>query len=301
MPALQTVTTPAELRSALAEARRQGQSVGLVPTMGFLHEGHATLIRRSAAENALTVVSVFVNPTQFAPTEDLAAYPRDLARDQTVAQEAGAALLFHPQPQDMYPPGHATSVSVAGLSTRVEGASRPGHFDGVATVVLKLLNLVQPTRAYFGEKDWQQLAVVRRMAADLFLNTEVVGVPTVRAQSGLALSSRNSYLSAERQAQAAVVSRALRAVQAAYAGGEQDAQALLAAGHAVLAQEPVDLDYLHLLDAELQPLQGQLTPQQAAQARLVFAGRLHAVRLIDNMPLVPGEQVQQGPTPGAPL
>ncbi|GHG05864.1 pantothenate synthetase [Deinococcus piscis] len=289
MADLQTVVTPAELRSVLAAAHAEGQSVGLVPTMGFLHEGHATLIRRSAAENALTVVSVFVNPTQFAPTDDLAAYPRDLARDQAVAQEAGAALLFHPQPQEMYPVGHATSVSVAGLSTRVEGASRPGHFDGVATIVLKLIGLVQPTRIYFGEKDWQQLAVVRRMAADLFLSTEVVGVPTVRADSGLALSSRNSYLSAEQQVQAAVISRALRTIQAAYAGGERDAQVLLQAGRAVLMEEPVELDYLHLLDAELEPLQGYLTSDQAAASRLVFAGRLHGVRLIDNLPLIAQE------------
>ncbi|MDO4264341.1 MAG: pantoate--beta-alanine ligase [Deinococcus sp.] len=280
------MTTPAALRDALAQAHRQGQQVGLVPTMGFLHAGHATLIRRAAAENDLTVVSVFVNPTQFAPTDDLAAYPRDLARDQGVAQEAGAALLFHPQPQDIYPAGHATSVSVAGLSARVEGASRPGHFDGVATIVLKLIGLVQPARIYFGEKDWQQLAVVRRMAADLFLNVAVVGVPTVRAASGLALSSRNSYLSTEQQTQAAVISRALRAIQAAYAAGEQDASTLLAVGRDVLAQEPLELDYLHLLDEELEPLHGQLTPQQAAAARLVFAGRLHGVRLIDNLPLL---------------
>ncbi|WP_261663709.1 pantoate--beta-alanine ligase [Deinococcus sp. Marseille-Q6407] len=286
---LWTVTTPAELRAALKDAHRQGQSVGLVPTMGFLHEGHAALIRRSAAENALTVVSVFVNPTQFAPSEDLSNYPRDLARDQALAQASGAALLFHPQPQDIYPAGHATTVSVAGLNTRVEGASRPGHFDGVATIVLKLLQLVQPARIYFGEKDWQQLAVVRRMVADLFVPAEVVGVPVVREASGLALSSRNSYLSAEQQAQAAVISRALRAIQAAYTAGERDTAALLAAGQAVLAQEPLELDYLHLLDAELHPLQGQLSPEQAAGARLVFAGRLHGVRLIDNMPLLAAE------------
>lgn len=284
---LQTVTTPDELRHALAGAQQAGRTVGLVPTMGYLHEGHATLIRRSAAENDLTVVSVFVNPTQFAPTEDLAAYPRDLARDQALAAKAGAALLFHPQPQDIYPDGHATSVSVAGLSTRVEGASRPGHFDGVATIVLKLLNLVQPTRIYFGEKDWQQLAVVRRMAADLFVLTEIVGVPTVRAESGLALSSRNSYLTDEGREQASVIARALRGVQSAYAAGETDSAGLLARGQAILSEQPIELDYLRLLDADLHPLTGTITPQQAAGARLVFAGRLHGVRLIDNMALIP--------------
>lgn len=288
---IQTVTTPDELRRALAEAHRSGQSIGFVPTMGFLHQGHAELIRRATAENDLTVVSVFVNPTQFGPTEDLAAYPRDLPRDQALAQEAGAALLFHPSPANIYPEGHATSVSVAGLSTRVEGASRPGHFDGVATVVLKLLNLVQPTRIYFGEKDWQQLAVVRRMAADLFVPVEIVGVPTVRAaaylpEGGLALSSRNSYLTNEGRVQASVIARALRTVQAAYATGTTDTAALLAVGQATLAEQPIELDYLYLLDTELQPLEGTVTPQQAAGARLVFAGHLHGVRLIDNMPLV---------------
>lgn len=283
---LELVTTPAELRDALQPARSQGQSVGLVPTMGYLHDGHGELIRRSAAENDLTVVSVFVNPTQFAPTDDLGAYPRDLDRDREVAAQAGAALLFHPDAGAMYPEGHATRVQVSGLSTRVEGASRPEHFDGVATVVLMLLNLVQPQRAYFGEKDWQQLAVVRRMVRDLWVPTEIVGVPTVRAQSGLALSSRNSYLTDEGRLHAAVISQALRAMQAAYQGGEAQADKLRQVGLNVLAQQPVQLDYLLLLDRDLQPLEGSLSPEQAAEARLVFAGRLHGVRFIDNMPLV---------------
>ncbi len=283
---MQTVTTPAELRAAVQTAKAAGQNIGLVPTMGFLHEGHATLIRHSAAENDLTVVSVFVNPTQFAPTEDLDAYPRDLPRDQRTAAEAGAALLFHPSPADMYPEGHATSVSVAGLSTRAEGASRPGHFDGVATVVLKLLMLAQPDRAYFGEKDWQQLSLLRRMVSDLFVPVDLVGVPIVRAESGLALSSRNSYLSSEQQRDAAVISQALRAVQEAYADGERAAVALLATGEEVLGRQPVELDYLQLLSPDFLPLCGLLTPETAAQARIVFAGRLFGVRLIDNAPLI---------------
>ena len=292
---IQVLEDPQQLQQMLQKQRQAGVSVGLVPTMGYLHQGHATLIRQAAAENDLVVVSVFVNPTQFAPTDDLEAYPRDFERDTQIAAEAGAKVMFHPEPSAMYPQGHATGVSVTGLSTRVEGAARPGHFDGVAQVVLMLLNIVGPNRVYFGEKDWQQVAVVRRMVRDLFVPVEVMAVPTVREDSGLALSSRNTYLSAEQRARASVVSRALRNIQAAYAGGEARVAALLAAGEAVLNSElTVDdyqPDYLMLLSEDLQPLAGTLTPQQAAAARLVFAGRVFGVRLIDNMPLV-----AQGPS-----
>ncbi|MDL2345667.1 pantoate--beta-alanine ligase, partial [Deinococcus sp. MIMF12] len=187
--------------------------------MGSLHEGHAQLIRRARAECGVVAVSVFVNPTQFGPGEDLSRYPRDLERDLRLAGDAGADVLFHPEAEAMYPPGHATTVQVGGVSGPLEGESRPGHFDGVATVVLKLLNLVGPQRAYFGEKDWQQLAVVRRMVRDLSVPVEIVGVPTVRGASGLALSSRNSYLTPQQRERATVLSRALRAVQSAAASG----------------------------------------------------------------------------------
>ena len=282
----QVLTTPAEVRAALAG---RGQ-VGLVPTMGYLHEGHATLIRRARAECGVVVVSIFVNPMQFGPKEDLASYPRDLERDLAVAGAAGADFVFHPAPETMYPAGFSTRVEVSGVSEPLDGAARPGHFTGVATVVLKLLNIVRPARAYFGEKDWQQLAVVRRLVADLNVGTEIVGVPTVRAAegtpyAGLALSSRNSYLSPEQQGRATVLSRALRAVQAAYAGGERDAGRLRQAGLDVLAGEPeLTLDYLAVVDADLRDVP-RLTDDPLG--RVLVAGRLFGVRLIDNMPLTP--------------
>ncbi|MFC4452518.1 pantoate--beta-alanine ligase [Deinococcus sonorensis] len=300
----QLIRTVADLRSAL----HGHASVGLVPTMGYLHQGHAQLIRQARAENRLVVVSVFVNPLQFGAGEDLSRYPRDLDHDLRLAGAAGAQLLFAPTPEQMYPDGFVTQVQVGGLAGRLEGASRPGHFDGVATVVLKLLNLVQPQRAYFGEKDWQQLAVVRRMVQDLNHPAQIVGVPTVREPTGLALSSRNSYLSPEQRARAAVLSAGLRAVQAAWAAGERQPEALLQAGLWALQQEPeLQLDYLSVVDAELNVLaqlgssvpsseqtaatsvlhNTDMTTATAAAARLLIAARMFGVRLIDNMPLIP--------------
>ncbi|WP_456829573.1 pantoate--beta-alanine ligase [Deinococcus sp. UYEF24] len=309
-----------ELRAALLGA----QSVGLVPTMGYLHAGHATLIEQARRENERVVVSVFVNPLQFGAGEDLSRYPRDLERDRALALSAGADLIFHPDASSMYPTGFSSSVSVGGVARALEGASRPGHFDGVATVVMKLLNMVgadgrSADRAYFGEKDWQQLMVVRQMVRDLNHATQIVGVPTVRAQggesAGLALSSRNSYLNPEQLARAAVLSRALRAVQAAYAAGETDVPALLQAGHRILESESeLTLDYLSLVDEHLQPVesltapvtadgeepvstseqplsiseqpQAPMTPHNAGMFRLLIAARIFGVRLIDNMPLL---------------
>ena len=283
--------------------------MGLVPTMGALHRGHAELIERARRENSVVVVSVFVNPLQFGAGEDLSRYPRDLERDRAVAQAAGADLIFHPDAGTMYPPGFSSSVDVGGVSQVLEGASRPGHFGGVATVVLKLLNMVGADgrgadRAYFGEKDWQQLTVVRQMVRDLNHRTQVVGVPTVRAASGLALSSRNGFLSAEQQTRAAVLSRGLRAVQAAYAAGVTDVSELLHAGQQVLNTEPdVDLEYLSLVDERLHVL-GQLPPQAGGSVsdsqqrqplisahngtmlRVLIAARMDGVRLIDNVGLI---------------
>ncbi|MBZ9711670.1 pantoate--beta-alanine ligase [Deinococcus multiflagellatus] len=278
------LTTPAELRAA-----RSGGPVALVPTMGYLHEGHATLIRgaRRLVPGGQVVVSVFVNPLQFGPQEDLGRYPRDLPRDLQIAGDAGADVLFHPAPETMYPAGFATQVTVGGVSEGLDGAARPGHFTGVATVVLKLFNLVQPQYALFGEKDWQQLAVIRRMVTDLNVPVEVRGVPTVRESSGLALSSRNSYLTAEQRAEATVLSRALKAVQAAYAGGERRTQALEAAGLAVLAAHPeVTLDYLKVVDGDMQA--GEMV-DNSPMNRVLVAARMFGVRLIDNMPLHAGE------------
>ncbi len=252
----------------------------LVPTMGFLHEGHIELIRRAVAGSAETVVSIFVNPLQFGAGEDYDTYPRDLERDAALAEEAGADWIFHPDPERMYPPGYATSVRVAGpLTERWEGERRPGHFDGVATVVTKLFGLVRPDRAYFGEKDYQQLQVVRRFTEDLNLGVEIVPVPTIREPDGLARSSRNVYLTPELRPRANVLYRALRAVREAAAGGASPEQARVM-GEKVLAEVPeFEPEYLAVVHPEtLEPLQ-----EWVPGARGIVAGRFPAVRLIDNM------------------
>jgi pantoate--beta-alanine ligase len=248
-----------QLRKELDTARAGGATVGLVPTMGFLHEGHASLIRRSAAECDVTAVTVFVNPLQFGPTEDLASYPADLDHDVAVASDAGAQVLFAPPVDDMYPGGRpGVTVHVEGADT-LEGASRPGHFDGVATVVAKLFNLAGPCRAYFGEKDWQQLEVVRRLAADLSFPVEVVACPTVREADGLACSSRNVRLSPAERAAATVLYRALTA-----AAGDPDPRRRMA--EAVAGEPLATLDYAEVLPD-----------------RLLIAARIGGVRLIDNL------------------
>ncbi|WP_254843144.1 pantoate--beta-alanine ligase [Deinococcus marmoris] len=289
----QVVSSPEDLRAALAGRGR----VGLVPTMGYLHDGHATLMRRAREVCDVLVVSIFVNPLQFGPSEDLAAYPRDLERDLGVVAGAGVDVVFMPGVETMYPPRFDTRVVVSGVSEGLDGASRPGHFVGVATVVLKLLNLVRPDVAFFGEKDWQQLAVLRQMVRDLNVPVEVVGLPTVRAASGLALSSRNSYLDPQQQARAAVLSRALMAVQAAYASGERSAVKLRQAGLDVLAQDPeVTLDYLSVVGRDMQDrdipgrdIQDREVVDNGPMTRVLVAARMFGVRLIDNMPLVSGE------------
>ncbi len=251
-----------QLRKELDAARAAGRTVGLVPTMGFLHEGHTSLIRRAAAECGLTAATVFVNPLQFGPTEDLESYPRDLDHDVEAAAAAGADLVFAPPVDEMYPAGPpSVTVHVAGVDT-MEGASRPGHFDGVATVVAKLFNLAGPCRAYFGEKDWQQLGVVRRLAADLSFPVHVVACPTVREPDGLACSSRNVRLSPEERRAATVLHRALLAGAA-----ERDPTVARGRMVEVVAAEPLaTLDY-----AEVEP------------DRLLIAARVGGVRLIDNL------------------
>ncbi|MGI8984340.1 MAG: pantoate--beta-alanine ligase [Acidimicrobiales bacterium] len=258
-----------QLRKELDAARGEGSTVGLVPTMGFLHRGHGALIRRAVAECDVVAVTVFVNPLQFAPTDDLATYPRDLGRDVEVATRAGAGLLFAPPVEEMYPGGGlAVTVHVAGEDS-LEGASRPGHFDGVATVVAKLCNLAGPCRAYFGEKDWQQLGVVRRLVADLSFPVEVVGCATVRENDGLACSSRNERLSRPERAAATVLYRALTAAATAYGAGERHPDRLASLMAGVVATEPLArLDYAEVLGD-----------------RLVIAARIGDVRLIDNVHL----------------
>jgi pantoate--beta-alanine ligase len=278
---MKTLATVAEFSAALDAERRAGRIVGLVPTMGALHDGHGSLVERAAAECDVVAVTVFVNPLQFGAGEDLDAYPRTLDADVKLAEQAGATLVFAPTVAEMYGDGTATTVSVASAMTAVlEGASRPGHFDGVATVVAKLFAMTGRSRAYFGEKDFQQLAVVRRMARDLSFPVEVVGCPTVRADDGLALSSRNAYLSDAERAAAPVLHRALRAGAEVVLAGGRDAAAVRAAMEAVLATEPlVDPDYAVVVDAATLatpvPLAGDL--------RLLVAARLPSARLIDNL------------------
>jgi pantoate--beta-alanine ligase len=277
---MKVLRTVLELRQWSREARRQpGCSVGLVPTMGALHAGHASLIRAAALSCSHVAVSIFVNPTQFGPNEDYARYPRTFAADCLLAEAAGASAIFAPSVEELYPAGAATFVEVEGLSDRLDGQSRPGHFRGVATVVAKLLLAAEPDRAYFGQKDAAQVAVLRRMVGDLRLATELVVCPIVREADGLALSSRNAYLSAVERTQALVLSRAVGRVEALFAAGEDSASALRAAAAEVLAAETqVRIDYIELVDwATLLPVERAVPGNLFAVAAWVGA-----TRLIDN-------------------
>jgi pantoate--beta-alanine ligase len=279
------VTTVAELRALTDDARARAATVGLVPTMGFLHEGHRSLMRAARAECGFVVVTIFVNPLQFGPTEDLDRYPRDLDGDLASCSAEGVDVVFAPMAAEMYPHGApATTVHVAGLTERLCGAHRPGHFDGVTTVVAKLFAIAGPCRAYFGRKDAQQLAVVSRMATDLNLPVTVVGCPLVREPDGLALSSRNAYLSAEERAVAPTLHRALDAAAAAVAAGERDAARLVAQVRATIAAEPAfEVEYVECVDPDsLAPVSTLTGP-----ALLALAARLGATRLIDNVVLTP--------------
>jgi pantoate--beta-alanine ligase len=278
--ALAVVKTPQELRRAVREARREGRSVGLVPTMGALHAGHRSLIDASRSRDGFVVVSVFVNPTQFGPKEDLSRYPRPFEADVEVCRSAGVDLIFHPEPATMYPPDFRTYVEVTGLQDVLEGASRPGHFRGVATVVLKLFNLVQPDRAYFGQKDAQQVRVLQQMVRDLAVPVDLVVCPTAREPDGLARSSRNVYLDAGQRANAVALSRALRRAEDSFRGGERNADVI----RAVMAEEIASadgaaLDYATVVDADtLLPVETIRGPVLAA-----LAVRFGSTRLIDNV------------------
>ena len=279
-PPVRVVRTVADLRAVVGAWRAAGATVGLVPTMGALHAGHLALVARARAETARTVVTLFVNPTQFGANEDLAGYPRDEAGDRARLEAAGADLLFAPAAAEMYPPGFATTVAVAGLTEHLCGPFRPGHFAGVATVVTKLLLQALPDAAYFGEKDFQQLQVVRRLARDLDIPARIVGVPTVRDADGLALSSRNRNLSAAERAAAAALPRTLRRLAERLAGGAAVAGET-AWGRAELARAGfAKVDYVEACDAEtLQPV----ARVAATPVRVFAAAWLGRTRLIDNM------------------
>ena len=282
-----TCRTIAEVRRAVAQAGRDGRIVGLVPTMGALHAGHLRLVEEARAASGLVVVSIFVNPTQFGPDEDFRRYPRTEEADLAVCSRGGADLVFAPGVEEVYPNGPAsTSVEVPGLSGRLEGASRPGHFRGVATVVLKLFQMVGPDLAFFGMKDYQQLQVIRRMVADLDVPVDVRAVPTVREPDGLALSSRNRYLDADHRRAAVVLSRALRAASAAVSSGERDADRVRQLLRSAIESEPLaGLDYAEVADPRtLEPAE-RVGPGHPAVA--LVAARVGPARLIDNA-ILPG-------------
>ena len=278
---MQIIRATDELRRALAGLRAEGGAVALVPTMGALHAGHIALVEEAKKLARHVVASIFVNPTQFGPDEDLAQYPRREAEDALMLEDAGCALLWAPDARTMYPGGFATTIHVAGVSEGLCGAARPGHFDGVATVVAKLLGQVTPDVAVFGEKDYQQLAVIRRMVTDLDLPVRIAGVATKRDPDGLALSSRNAYLSMEERAAAAVLPRALKEVARAVAGGAPVEETLAKARETLAAAGFRPIDYVELRDAEtLGPAAFPARP-----ARILAAAWIGKTRLIDNLPV----------------
>jgi len=283
---VQTINRLVELREAVDTLKNGGKRVALVPTMGALHEGHLTLVREAATRADHVIASIFVNPRQFGPNEDLEAYPRRMAADAALLEAEGVAVLWAPTVDQMYPDGYATNISVSGVSEVACGAARPGHFDGVATVVCKLFNQVRPDVALFGEKDWQQLAVIRRMARDLDLTLPhvdaIIGVPTVRESSGLAMSSRNQYLTAVERDQAAELSAAMRKAVAAIEGGADVTASLSVLNADILAAGFLSVDYADLRDAATLE---ELTAFTGQPARLLVAARIGAARLIDNMGL----------------
>jgi len=280
---LPTVASVRALRKRIADWRTAGASIGFVPTMGALHEGHLSLVDRARQAADRVVASIFVNPTQFGPNEDLDAYPRPLACDARLLAERRCDLLFAPPVGEIYPPGFATSISVGGVTDGLCGADRPGHFDGVATVVCKLFNQVTPDIAVFGEKDYQQLLTLKRLVRDLDMPVEIIGAPIVREASGLALSSRNQYLSADQRRIAAALSQTLRQTAKRLTGGADIASQCAAGAAALLAAGFNSVDYLELRDADtLEPISALARP-----ARLLAAARLGSTRLIDNWPVLP--------------
>ena len=274
MKVIETAAELSQLRPKLSGP------VGFVPTMGYLHQGHLVLVRQARAENASVAVSIFVNPTQFGPNDDFKQYPRDPKRDLALLEGEGTDVVFMPPVEEIYPPGFNSWVEVGRLARRLEGASRPGHFRGVATVVARLFELVRPDRAYFGQKDAQQLLVIRKMVADLDMSLEVVAVPTVREPDGLAMSSRNTYLNPEERKQAAVLFQALTLAQKLYSDGERDAAAIRRRMTALIQKQPLaDIDYISIADAETLDELDEVKPP----ALVSMAVRIGKTRLIDNV------------------
>ena len=275
-----------KIRSEIRRSKKKGRSVGLVPTMGFLHEGHASLVKRARQENDVVVVSIFVNPAQFGPNEDLDAYPRDFARDEKLCREAGADFLFYPNSENMYLDDHSLWLSEESLSTVLCGASRPGHFRGVCTIVAKLLNIVQPDFMVLGEKDAQQLRVLRRMVRDLNFHVEIIAAPTVREADGLAMSSRNKYLTPAERKEAVCLFQSLEKAKALFAAGERNAEKIKASVCAVIKATSGKVDYIEIVDDEtLQPVpfdkaQGRQSLEKPAL--LALAVKFSGARLIDN-------------------
>ena len=271
--------TVKEVRDFVRRARAEGKTVGFVPTMGYFHEGHLSLMRRAREECGVVVVSIFVNPLQFGPREDYQRYPRDFQRDRELAEGAGVDAIFYPSVEEMYPPGYATYVEVQGITECLCGVFRPGHFRGVTTVVAKLFNIVQPDRAYFGQKDAQQALVIKKMVRDLNMDLEVVVLPTVREEDGLAMSSRNVYLSPRERQLAAAIPRSLRAAEEAYKAGERQAQKIVELVRGVLGESPgIEIEYVEVRSLpNLEPLERVEGP-----ALLALAVRIGPARLIDN-------------------
>ncbi|MGC2424154.1 MAG: pantoate--beta-alanine ligase [Nitrospirota bacterium] len=277
---MKIIKTISEMRDYSREMRQAGETIGFAPTMGYLHDGHISLFKAAKSWNTKAVVSIFVNPTQFGPAEDLSTYPRDLEGDLEKCETAQVDAVFIPEALDMYPDGYSTYVDVSGVTAVMEGARRPGHFRGVSTVVAKLFNIVMPHKAYFGQKDYQQTVVVRRMAQDLNMGTEIVVMPTVREPDGLAMSSRNAYLSPQERAAALVIYRALSSAKSLYDAGERHAGALIDKVRETVKGEPlVELEYAEAAEAEtLSPL-----VEIDGKAVLAVAARVGKTRLIDNV------------------
>lgn len=276
---MKIITNLEEMQQTALSLRREGKRIAFVPTMGFLHEGHASLLREGRTRGEILVLSIFVNPIQFGPGEDLERYPRNLDNDCAIARACGVDIVFTPTAAGMYPPGFQTSIRINELALPLCGSSRPGHFDGVATVVAKLFNIVQPDLALFGKKDFQQLAIIRRMTLDLSLPVEIVGMPIIREADGLAMSSRNAYLSVEQRQSALCLSQAIRSVRELYASGERRIERLRSVALGMIEAEPAAvIDYLDFRDA------GTLEPVTTActTTLMALAVKIGPTRLIDN-------------------